>query len=201
MKLTISLDNRFWSVGAMLILATGLIIWLLPPSTDKPADVIPKKNFNTINDTSVGLSFNVSTDFEPIARDELAAMNPGFTYGFVRVDDKLAKCIVSVSKLKSPGSITATKLRGGLIRAIKKSHPSVKLVNQTESDRLLKFGASPGVLLEVSFKENGNVKNRVEIIALGNKNQVIAYCEGLTKDQARYKDAFTVFFSSFRLDD
>lgn len=183
-----------FTLGVCLILS-GILLTNLPQN--KPPTVAD--NFNHISDSSIGLSFNMSKTFEPISRDELAAMNPGFTYGFKPADDVHASCIISNIKLTASGAVTPEQLRDGLMKEIKKVHPDVKLINPETALNAVKFGDAKGILLQMTYQEGESIIRRVETITLGKTTQVIAYCQSLSKDSARYYNDFTTFFSSLKL--
>lgn len=176
------------------------MIIVLVLSKDNDNSPGSQTNHNTISDGSTGLSFNMSKKFVPIPRDELAAMNPGFTYGFRPTGDTDASCIVSQSPLASSGAIPPpAQLRDGLLNEVKKTHPDAKLANPQAASKPVQFGEAQGVLLELQYSEGVEKVKRVEILAVGKATQVIAYCQSLAQDNQRYYDDFTVFFSSLRL--
>lgn len=180
------------------IIAAG--IWLMAFRQDpKPVNNAAVKNYYTISDQSVGLSFNVSKKFSPIPREELAAMNPGFTYGFRAVSDLNTICILSQIKLTAGGTITPTELRDGILGEIKKLHPDATITNESTVLNPVKFGEAQGILLEILYTEGASQVKRVEIIALGKTNEVIAYCQSLAADNPQYYNDFTIFFSSLKL--
>ncbi len=181
-----------------LLIAFGLISilvivgWLLTR---------PENNYNSVADSSIGLTFNISKKFEVIPRSELTALNPGFLYGYRPPGDSRASCIISQSSLARGGTTSTSDLRDGLLKEVKKLHPDVKLTNENSALNLVKFGEAKGVLLEMEYGKKEQKINRVEIIALGKKIQVIAYCESLGQDNARYYQNFTTLFSSLKLND
>ncbi len=185
---------------ALLLVLIALAVWFSAfNKAPENKSETQTTNYNTISDSSTGLSFNMSKKFETIPREELAAMNPGFTYGFRPNDDPNAQCIVSQTKLAGRGSATGEELRNGIMDEVRKVHPDAVVANESTALNPVKFGEAQGILLEILYTEGGSKIKRVEIIALGNVNQVIAYCQSLASDNQRYYDDFTIFFSSLKL--
>lgn len=182
---------------AMALVAIGIFTWLF--GTQDNLQPSQPKNYNTVTDTAAGLTFNVSKNFEPFPRDELATMNPGFSYGYRAIDNRKAVCILSQTKLGGRGSVTAEELRDGILKEVKRIHPDAKLANEASSLKPVKFGDAHGVLLEIVFSEGESKIKRVEIAALGKIYQIIAYCESNEADSQRYYSDFTIFFSSLKL--
>jgi hypothetical protein len=180
--------------GVIVVLATSGLILV---QHRKPAPA--PKNFYTITDEPAKLKFNVSKNFEPIPKAELASLNPGFNYGFKSKLDPSAQCIVAQSQLKGSGQATPADLRDGLIAEIKKVHPDVELENPQSATKLAKFGQGQGVLLQLSYKEEAVKIRRVEVIALGKSTQVVAYCNSPLELAAKYYPDFTTFFSSLKI--
>lgn len=184
---------------AFIIIALVVIIVLLL-GKDKDDSPRTQTDYNTVSDGSTGLSFNMSKKFAPIPRNELAAMNPGFTYGYRPANDPDASCIVSQSPLVTSGTLPSpARLRAGLFREVKKVHPDVRLGNPQTASKPVRFGKAAGVLLELHYSEGVRKIKRVEVIAVGKSTQVIAYCQSLARDSQRYYDDFTIFFSSLSL--
>jgi len=179
-----------------LVIALGFLI--LHKNQAKQPEA---QNFNTISDSSTGLSFNMSKSFKPIPKTELAAMNPGFTYGFVAENDTQAVCIVSPTTLTKGGTITPEQLRDGILSEVKKVHPDTTLDNAATAANWAQFGNGQGVLLQLTYGDGTTKIKRVEIIALGKSKavQVTAYCQSPATDNQRYYTAFTIFFSSLKL--
>ncbi len=160
-----------------------------------------QSNLNTISDSSIGLTFNMSKSFDPIPRDELTALNPSFSYGFRPANDANTSCILTQTKLNSSGTITAEQLRDGIVNEVKSVHPDVTLDNPAAAAKWAQFGNGQGVLLQLSFTDGSAKMARVEIIALGKAKpvQVTAYCQSLVSDSVKYYTDFTTFFSSIKL--
>ena len=182
----------------IIVMLAAIIVLLL--GKDKEESAGPPTNYNRVSDGSTGLSFNMSKKFAPIPRNELAAMNPGFTYGFRPADDPDASCILSQSPLIASGTLpSSARLRAGLFQEVKKVHPDVRLDNPRTASNPVRFGKAAGVLLELHYSEGARKIKRVEVIAVGKSTQMIAYCQSLARDNQRYYDDFTTFFSSLSL--
>ncbi|MBI4034505.1 hypothetical protein HY380_01250 [Candidatus Saccharibacteria bacterium] len=182
---------KFFLVAGLLIAAV-LITWLVTKNNNSqvPSD------YYSVNDTTNGLSFNMSRRFLPIARADLPQL---YSYGYQAEGDKYANCYISQSKLKKGQRPSPAQAVKGLLNEIKKVHPDAKLNNQTAASNPVVFGNSTGVLLDLNFKELKKTFRRVEILAVGKTSQVIAYCESLARDNTEYYDDFTIFFSSLKL--
>ncbi|MEX0881312.1 MAG: hypothetical protein WDZ34_00260 [Candidatus Saccharimonadales bacterium] len=192
-------SNRRYLLYLIALVAIGLALWLIFFNIDRTKPITKPANFNTVSDSSTGLSFNMSKNFEPIPEEELAAMNPGFSYGFRSASDPKALCIVSQSRLGGRGSVSSKVLRDGILVEVKKVHLDAKLLNESTALNPVKFGEAQGLLLEIAYTEGTDSIRRVEIIALGKAFQVIAYCQSLAADNQRYYKDFTIFFSSLKL--
>jgi hypothetical protein len=180
---------------ALAAVAASAAILIIALVTQPPA-----KPYNTVDDSSTGLKFNMSKRFEPIPRDKLAAMNPSFTYGFKSPSDPAASCIVSQTKLASTGNVPpASVLRDGLLGEIKKTHPDVKLDNKANAGKLVKFGSAYGALLEMTYSDKSDLIKRVETLAVSKTSQLTAFCQSRSADNSKYYQDFTVFFSSLEL--
>lgn len=186
------------AVGIILLVSAGLAIGYFI-FQKQPAETT-NESFNTVSDTSTGLTFNMSKSFAPIAKDQLAAMNPGFNYGFKPDSDANALCIISQSQLKGSGSISGADLKDGLLKEVRKLHPDIKLNNQDSVTKLIKFGDATGILVDINYKQGAYTIRRVEVIAVGKKTQAIAYCQSLAQDNSKYYSDFTTFFSSLKLE-
>lgn len=187
-------------VGGLLLISLGVlgslfILHKLP----KEQKTISPSNFNTVSDSSTGLSFNMSKKFEPIPKEELAGLNPGFAYGYRPINDTKTYCILSQTSLTASGTITPEELRDGILNEIRKLHPDVVLSNSATALNPVKFGEGKGVLLQVTYSEGTTEIKRVEVIALGKAFQVIAYCQSASADNPKYYNDFTTFFSSLKI--
>lgn len=185
------------------LIVAVLVAWFIFFGGDskKTSDSQPA-NYNTISDSSTGLSFNMSKKFEAIAKRQLVAMNPAFSYGFQAVDDPNAQCIIVRIELNKAGVVLSPReVRDNELKAIKVVHPDVMLVNEASSLNPAKFGKAEGLLLEIVYTDRDLKIKRVEVIAIGNVDQVTAYCQSLESDNAKYYNDFTTFFSSLKLDE
>ncbi len=180
------------TLALALVVFVSFIIFHKKPQAQTQTNV---SDIYTISDASAGLTFNVSKDFTPISDSELKVMNPDFTYGFRPVSDPNAVCIVSKTKLIASGTVTPSALRDGILGTIKSIHTDVKLDSWSPA----KFGDAQGVILQATYTDSGVKIKRVEIIALGQTTEVVAYCQSTSVDSSKYYNDFTTFFSSIRL--
>lgn len=190
------------TIGHKYQIAAGVIVvlviggWLVT-HRKKPAPA--PRNFYSVTDQTAKLTFNVSKNFEPIPKAELASLNPGFNYGYKSKSDSSTQCFVAESQLKGAGNTSPAQLRDGLLAEIKKVHPDLVLDNPDTASKLAKFGQGQGVLLKMSYMEGAVKTQRVEIIALGKSTQVVAYCNTPTEQASKYYQDFTIFFSSIQI--
>ncbi|HLG90986.1 MAG TPA: hypothetical protein VI336_02385 [Candidatus Saccharimonadales bacterium] len=193
-------NKRYLFYLLVALAVVGLAVWLIF-LRDNAADRTEKNSasYDTISDSSTGLSFNMSKKFAPISREELSVLNPGFSYGFRASDDPKAQCIISQVKLSAGGTSSPEELRDGVLGEVKKIHPDATIANEATALNLAKFGDAQGILLEIVYTEGNTKIKRVEVIALGKVNEVIAYCQSLADDNQRYYNDFTIFFSSLKL--
>lgn len=201
MKWPQRLTKRWQGLAGLLVsIAIGVAVWLIffHKTPVKPAT---EPNFNTISDSSTGLSFNMSKKFEAIPKRQLVTMNPAFSYGFQAVDDPNAQCIIVRIELNKTGvALNPQEVRDNELKAIKVVHPDAMLVNEPTSLNPVRFGKAEGLLLEIVYSENNQKIKRVEVIAIGDIDQVTAYCQSLEADNPKYYSDFTIFFSSLKLD-
>ncbi len=186
-------DNKYSRlvILALVFIFLGLLISYLNFQKSSSPQTTSNSGYTTINDNSAGLSFNMSKNFQAIPRNKVVLLSKAL-YAFQVPNDANAECIISQTK---SGKVTAGQLRDGVFKVIKDNHASANL----DSSGIVQVGAARGVLLQVSYKDNGLSIKRAEIAAVGKTNITFAYCQSLAADSSKYYKDFTTFFSSLKV--
>ncbi len=186
-------NGPLWGLG--LIIAVVLAVLLIATHRSKPS---ASTQNNTVSDTSIGLSFNISKDFQPIPRDVLTAMNPGFLYGFQATDSTSTQCIISQTKLNKPIKVSNGALHfleQGAFDDIQKNHPGAKLIDWA----VVQTASGPAALLETSYKDGSAKIRRAEVILPSDTALTFAYCQSPSGQNDRYRSDFSVLFDSLKV--
>ncbi len=191
MKLRFS--NKYLGIVlvALVFIGIGALISYVIFHKDSSPKISTNPGHVTINDTSAGLSFNMSKNFQVIPRNELVIFS-GALYGFRVPNDTNTECIISQTK---SGKVTAGQLRDGVFKVIKLNHANAQL----DSSSIVQVGLSKGVLLQISYSDASLNIKRVEIAAVGDTYITFAFCQSLAADNPKYYNDFTTFFSSLKI--
>ena len=183
-------NRKLWLFAIVAITFFAALAFFFLTKGNKSVEV------NKISDSSIGLDFEISKDFERMDQEALKQMNPLFLYGFRPKDVDNVSCIVSQTERPKPGFVSPEFLKTGTLEGIKKSNPDAKLETWEEKD----FGKeASGALLEVFYTENEVEIKRVELVATNDLRTTFAYCYSPKSLYSFYRSTFDKFISSIKI--
>lgn len=153
-------------------------------------------DFNSISDSTVGVSFSISKKLEPIDVQILRLQKADLLYGYSPPGVSTVECAIYQTKRLKPGNVALADLAAGTLIHIKETHPDVKLDNLK---KVLVPEGLTGAAMKLSYKDGGADIIRLELVATTDTRTTFAFCFSPKSLYQFYANDFVSFFDSIKI--